>query len=68
MYAIIEAGKPVVRIGEAVPLSILPRDEKGEMVNAWALENWKMPKASKYRVRAKNGFGMKMISFDFMLR
>lgn len=67
VYKIIEAGKPVVSIGEVVPLSVLPRDEKGEMINAFRLENWKMPKSQKYRVIAKNGFGMKTIEFDFML-
>lgn len=67
VYKIIEAGKPVVSIGEAVPLSVLPRDEKGEMVEAFRLENWRMPKSKKYRVIAKNGFGMTTISFDFML-
>lgn len=67
VYKIIEAGKPVVNVGDAVPLSILPKDEKGQMVDAFMLENWKMPKAQKYRVIATNGFGMKVISFDFML-
>lgn len=67
IYKIIEAGKPVVNVGESVPLSILPKDEKGEMVDAFMLENWKMPKSQKYRVIAKNGFGMNTISFDFML-
>lgn len=67
VYKIIEAGKPVVTVGESVPLSILPKDEKGQMVDAFMLENWKMPKAQKYRVSAKNGFGMNVISFDFML-
>jgi hypothetical protein len=67
VYKIIEAGKPVVNVGESVPLSILPKDEKGQMVDAFMLENWKMPKTQKYRVRAKNGFGMTTISFDFML-
>lgn len=67
VYKIIEAGKPVLNVGESVPLSILPKDEKGQMVDAFMLENWKMPKTQKYRVRAKNGFGMTTISFDFML-
>lgn len=67
VYKIIEAGKPVVSIGEVVPLSILPKDEKGQMVDAFYLTNWQMPKASKYRVIAKNGFGMETISFEFML-
>ena len=67
IYKIIEAGKPVVTIGENKPLSVLPRDEKGNYIDAFDLERWQMPKARKYRVIAKNGFGMKTISFDFML-
>jgi hypothetical protein len=67
VYAIIEAGKPVVNVGEAVPLSILPRDKNGEMVDAFQLENWKMPAAKKYRVTAKNLYGMQTIKFEFLM-
>lgn len=67
IYKIIEAGKPVVNIGDTTPISVLPRDEKGEAIDAFYLENWKMPKARKYKVICKNGFGMKTISFEFML-
>jgi hypothetical protein len=67
IYKIIEAGKPVVTIGETTPVSVLPKNELGVNINAFDLENWKMPKAKKYRVIAKNGFGSTMISFEFML-
>lgn len=67
VYKIIEAGKPVVRIGQTTPVSVLPKNEHGTSIDAFDLENWKMPKSKKYRVVAKNGFGMKTITFDFML-
>jgi hypothetical protein len=67
IYKIIEAGKPVVTIGETTPVSVLPKNELGVNISAFDLENWKMPKAKKYRVIAKNGFGSTMISFEFML-
>jgi hypothetical protein len=67
VYKIIEAGKPVVTIGDTTPISVLPKNEKGQSIDAFDLENWKMPKSKKFRVVAKNGFGMKTIKFDFML-
>jgi hypothetical protein len=67
VYKIIEAGKPVVTIGDTTPISVLPKNAKGKYIEAFDLENWKMPKSKKYRVVAKNGFGMKTITFDFML-
>lgn len=67
VYKIIEAGKPVVNTGTATPISVLPKSEKGNYIDAFDLENWKMPKSQKFRVVAKNGFGMKTITFEFML-
>lgn len=67
IYKIIEAGKPVVNIGDTTPISVLPRNDKGQYIEAFDLENWQMPKARKYKVICKNGFGMKTISFEFML-
>lgn len=66
IYKIIEAGKPVVTV-ESTPVSVLPRDEKGEYVDAMYLSNWKMPKAKKFKVAAKNYLGMTPVSFEFML-
>jgi hypothetical protein len=67
IYKIIEAGKPVVTIGDTTPVSILPKNELGTSISAFDLENWKMPRVKKYKVVAKNGFGSTMISFEFML-
>ena len=67
IYKIIEAGKPVVNIGEVTPVSVLPRGENGTQVDTFDLEGWKMPKSKKFKVVAKNGFGMSMVSFEFML-
>lgn len=67
IYEIIEAGKPVVSIGETTPVSVLPKNDLGVNISAFDLENWKMPKTKKYKVVAKNGFGSTMISFEFML-
>ncbi len=67
VYKIIEAGKPVVTIGDTTPVSILPKNERGVNISAFDLENWQMPKAKKYKVIAKNGFGSTMIAFEFMV-
>jgi len=66
IYKIIEAGKPVVNV-ESTPVSVLPRDEKGEYVDAMNLTNWKMPKVKKFKVAAKNYLGMTPVSFEFMM-
>jgi hypothetical protein len=67
IYKIIEAGKPVVSVGELTPVSILPKNELGVRISSFDLEGWKEPRAKKYRVVAKNGFGYNMISFEFMI-
>lgn len=67
IYKIIEAGKPVVNIGEVTPVSVLPRGENGVQIDTFDLEGWKMPKSKKFKVVAKNAFGMTMVSFEFML-
>ena len=66
IYKIIEAGKPVVTV-DSTPVSVLPRDEKGDYVDAMHLSNWKMPKVKKFRVEAKNYLGMTPVSFEFMM-
>ncbi|MEX0799566.1 MAG: hypothetical protein WD025_08975, partial [Bacteriovoracaceae bacterium] len=58
--------KPVVTI-ESTPVSVLPRDAKGEYVDPFHLTNWSAPKVKKYKVVAKNYMGMKPVSFEFML-
>tara|TARA_Y100000780_G_scaffold232596_1_gene268885 strand:+ start:16211 stop:16954 length:744 start_codon:yes stop_codon:yes gene_type:complete len=67
IYKIIEAGRPVVNIGESKSLSVLPMDEKGTPVDSFRLSNWSTPKAKKYKVVAKNYLGMSPVSFEFML-
>jgi len=67
IYKIIEAGKPVINVGESKSLSVLPKDEKGIPVDSFRLSNWSMPKAKKYKVLAKNYLGMSPVSFEFML-
>lgn len=66
IYKIIEAGKPVVTV-DSTPVSVLPRDEKGDYVDAMYLSNWQMPKVKKFKVAAKNYLGMTPVSFEFMM-
>ena len=66
IYKIIEAGKPVVTV-DSTPISVLPRDEKGDYVDAMYLSNWKMPKVKKFKVAARNYLGMTPVSFEFMM-
>lgn len=66
VYKIIEAGKPVVTVDSA-PVSVLPRDLKGEPVDPLNMSGWSAPKAKKYKVVAKNYLGMSPVSFEFML-
>lgn len=66
IYKIIEAGKPVVTI-ESTPVSVLPRDLKGEPIDPLRMSNWSAPKVRKYKVVAKNYLGMRPVSFVFML-
>jgi hypothetical protein len=66
IYKIIEAGKPVVSVN-STPISVLPKDEKGDYVDAMNLSNWQMPKVKKFRVAAKNYLGMTPVSFEFMM-
>jgi hypothetical protein len=67
IYAIIEAGRPVYNNNVGTPLQILPRTKSGETIQAMELENWKAPKSKKYKIDFKNGFGMNVVSFEFML-
>jgi hypothetical protein len=66
IYKIVEAGRPVVNT-HSEPVQILPKDEKGNIVQAFEMSNWKAPRARKYRVSTQNYLGMTPASFDFML-
>lgn len=66
IWPIIEAGRPVVDVNMAKGISIIPY-KKGDNFDAtfYEMENWSMPKFKKYNVTYKNGFGSKVISFDY---
>lgn len=66
IYKIVEAGKPVVNMSSA-PISVLPKDQKGQAVEAFNLTKWKAPKVKKFIVEAKNYLGMTPVSFEFMV-
>lgn len=66
IWPIIEAGRPVVDINMGKGVSIIPY-KNGDNYDAtfYEMENWSMPKFKKYNVTYKNGFGSKVISFDY---
>ena len=66
IYKIIDAGKPVLNI-ESAPISVLPKDMKGQALDPFTLTEWSAPRAKKYRVVAKNYLGMRPVAFEFML-
>jgi hypothetical protein len=66
IYQIVKAGEPVVNT-QFAPISVLPKDERGEPVNTLEMENWSQPKTKKYGIRCKNTYGMTTIKFDFMM-
>ena len=65
VYAIIEAGRPVVSSSYA-PISVLPFDKKtNTYTSAMNLSYWKGPRSKKYRVSYENGFGMNVVDFTY---
>ncbi|EQC44207.1 hypothetical protein [Bacteriovorax sp. Seq25_V] len=66
IWPIIEAGKPVVDVNMGQGVSVIPF-KKGDDLNAtfMDMENWSAPVAKRYNVTYKNGFGAKVISFDY---
>ena len=66
IWPIIEAGKPVVDVNMANGISVIPF-KKGDDLDAtfFDMENWSAPLAKRYNVTYKNGFGSKVISFDY---
>ena len=66
IYAIAKKGEPVVSV-KTTPVSVLPADEKGNLVSAFNLENWQFPKTKKYRISYKNLYGITTVKFEFML-
>lgn len=66
IYKVLEKGKPVLDV-DSRPVSVLPLDEKGKAIEAFAMTNWSSPKARKFQFRIKNYLGMTPIVFDFMV-
>lgn len=66
IYAIVEAGKPVVKI-ESSPIHVLPRSNGSVSTDAMALQGWSMPTTKKYRYAVKNYLNAKPVNIEFML-
>jgi hypothetical protein len=64
VWEIIKKGKPVVNVNLAKPVSVLPLSEEGRDT-IFRMSGWSAPKSRRYRLDYKNGFGMKVISFDY---
>lgn len=67
LYRIVEAGKPVLTIGEQTPISVLPRNNLGVNISSFDLTGWQEPRVKKFKIVAKNGFGSTMVSLEIML-
>ncbi|OUR94073.1 hypothetical protein A9Q84_18340 [Halobacteriovorax marinus] len=61
IWAIVEAGKPVVNVNMATPISVLPKEASA----FYDMDSWSSPLVRTYRVVYKNGFGSSVISFDY---
>ena len=66
IYAIVEAGKPVVKL-ESNPVHVLPRTSAGSTIEAIDLQGWSMPKVKRFRYEAKNYLNIKPVVIEFML-
>lgn len=66
IYAIVEAGKPVVTM-ESNPIHILPRNNGSTTMDGMHLQGWSMPKAKKFRYEVKNYMNIKPVVIEFML-
>lgn len=66
VYKIVKAGEPVATTKYA-PVSVLPRDSKGDMIEALSLENWNYPKSRKIKIVFENGFGMDVVTFVYTI-
>ncbi len=66
VYKVVEAGKPVLELNIAEPVSVLPKTADNS-IRAMDLDNWETPKARKYRVRFKNYMGVSTVSLDYMV-
>ncbi|MEC7275279.1 MAG: hypothetical protein VXV96_03080 [Bdellovibrionota bacterium] len=66
VWEIIKKGKPVTNINMGQPISVLPETEDARFAFT-QMGGWAAPRARKYRVAYKNGFGMNVISFDYIV-
>ncbi|MCO4792584.1 MAG: hypothetical protein KC493_02640 [Bacteriovoracaceae bacterium] len=64
IWAIVEAGRPVLNTNMMVPLSVLPKTDDPDAA-FYQMEGWSAPKAVTYRVQYDNLFGMTVIAFDY---
>ena len=64
IWAIVEAGRPVVQTAFSPTVSVLPNVENPNVAFE-EMENWSMPKVKSYRVVYKNLFGMEVIAFTY---
>lgn len=68
VWKIVEKGKPVANVEKTNVLHVLPTAEDGKAILPYELEQWSMPKISKYRTTFKNSFGMKVIDFIYSIQ
>lgn len=66
IYAIVEAGKPVVKL-ESKPIHILPRTNSGANIEAMDLQGWRAPIMRKYKYKATNYMNIDTVVLEFML-
>lgn len=64
LWAIIEAGRPVLTSNQMNAISVLPKTDDPDFTFS-QMEGWSAPKAKTYRVEYTNLFGMKVIAFDY---
>ncbi|MCT4641603.1 MAG: hypothetical protein N4A33_04845 [Bacteriovoracaceae bacterium] len=65
VYDLVKLGRPVLNVN-TTPISIVPMNEqRTEVVAPFDMENWKLPKVKKFRVKANNYLGMEVINFTW---
>jgi hypothetical protein len=64
IYEIVKKGQPIVNTSSA-PISVLPKNIDGSPVDMFQTSNWSMPLSRKVKLEYKNGFGSKVVVFDY---
>ena len=67
IWAIVEAGRPTSSTNFANTISVLPKMRDITDV-VFDMDGWEAPRFVKYRVEYKNGFGMTVIGFTYMVQ